>query len=618
MSDIFDEKEVDTGAGVSFSSRASSYAVPTPPASVYGNQQPEVDESQELHEYTTVNMEIDEDTSAAAPNQGKFFGGNNNNAGGFSLPGALGLSSAPFYIRIQEDPEEVENKKKSDKIKLALYIIFFLLIFILPAFVNRNPAGGPHHQLIKNCNVKFEDVHGCDEVKGQLQNIVKYLKDPETFEYFDAKMPRGYLLTGPPGVGKTMLAKAVAGESGVAFLTISGAEFDEFFVGVGSSRVRNLFSDARKFGKAVIFIDEIDAIAGKRGGLGENSALRQTLNQLLVEMDGFNTGDGIVVLAATNMADSLDPAIVRPGRFDKTFVLRPPDLEGRTNLLNKLFEKISKEKLDEKLKKSDFNWLARITTGYTGADLANLVNHAKLIASEDNSQVITKEHLMKAKHFVDLGPESNMKMDIEDERRTAYHEAGHAIMALINQKTCKDFAVEYATIVPHGQSLGLITHVPQKDLKHMSLEMLKQKMYVLLGGFMGEKLYFKGEITQVSTGASSDLKQLNSVARAIVEAGFGPQTGFLQMNDNPALYSEDFKCKFEADMKHFLEEAKTHVEKQLKLHDRVWRALAKELLENKSLSKDQIAKIFKDNEPTDKEIRDFHKIISKNKKKLNR
>lgn len=583
----------DTGAGVGFSEAVNNVerVVPTPAASYnYYNKGTETSPTQQ-QQYTTVDMQQ---------------GGSGYPAYGFSLASMLGRKAEPVYVKIHEDPEEVQRRNIISYVQLGISVLGMLLFLLFVGTILSKSAGGnSNHLLIEKCNVKFSDVYGCDEVKVQLERIVKYLKDPSEFKKFGAKMPRGYLLAGPPGVGKTMLAKAVAGESGVAFLTISGAEFDEMFVGVGAARVRNLFMDARNHQKAVIFIDEIDAIAGKRNGPGmENPASRQTINQLLVEMDGFKTGNSIVVLAATNSPESLDPAILRPGRFDKVFSLMPPDIKGRENLLKKLIGEIPVEKREDgELKNLDVRWLAKITVGYTGADLANLVNQAKLIASaEEKTIIITKEHFLKAKDFIDLGPEREEIDDPEENKRTAHHEAGHAIIGLINQSISEEFAVEYATIVPHGQALGLVTTAPQKDLKHMSLQMYKCQMDMFLGGFMGEALCYgdpsnADNYDKVSTGAASDFKNVNAIARGLVESGFGEKTGFVSMPQNPLYSSEEYKKNFEADVKKFIDESKARVKASLLKYRKAWEDLAEALIKKKTLNKAEINQIFNANKP---------------------
>jgi ATP-dependent metalloprotease FtsH len=601
MSNNSNDFEVDTGAGVGFSEAVDfvERTVPTPVASLLENQKQEQPEQQP---HTAVNIS----------QEGAYSGSYNGYDGsGLNLASVLGRPSEPVYVRLQEDPNEVQKRNTIAYINLGISIcgMLIVLIFFGSLIASQSIGGDSHHLLIEQCDVKFDDVHGCDEVKVQLERIVKYLKDPSEFKKFGAKMPRGYLLSGPPGVGKTMLAKAVAGESEVAFLTISGAEFEQVFVGVGAARVRSLFKDARRHKKAVIFIDEIDAIAGKRNSsaTGDSSVSRQTINQLLVEMDGFKTTDSIVVLAATNMPASLDPAILRPGRFDKIFKLSPPNLNGRENLLKKLIGEIPAEKREDgELKNLDIKWLAKITIGYTGADLTNLVNQAKLIASaEQNTTVITKEHFFRAKEFIDVGPEREQSTDPKDIERTAYHEAGHAIIGLVNQSISDELAVEYATVVPHGDTLGLVLSVPQKELNYQSLKMLKCRLELLLGGFMAEARFYKDKdpaiqtenYDNVSTGASSDFEGVNYLAHMIVDAGFGEKTGFLQKPKNPLDSSEEYKKNYEADVKKIIDDSKARVATLLESHDDAWKALAKELIDKKSLNKAQINQIFNDKKP---------------------
>lgn len=491
---------------------------------------------------------------------------------------------------------------KSMYIRLAFSIYLIVVIAVISYYLKSKtrkiePTGsankvpeGVHHKLIEKCSVKFKDVRGCDDVKVQMEKIVKFLKDPTDFIRFGAKMPRGYLLTGPPGVGKTLLAKAVAGESGVPFLTISGAGFEEVFIGVGAQRVRKLFEDARAYGKAVIFIDEIDSVAGKRSEGMIGDVKRQTLNQILVEMDGFESEDGIIVLAATNTPETLDPAILRPGRFDKTFALSPPDINGRAELLKELMSSIPADKREDgDMKNLEFMWLSRITVSYTGADLANLVNHAKMIASvEDGATVITKKHMIEAKEFVDIGPKRDFELTPEDKERTAYHEAGHAIVALVNEGA---FSVQHATIIPHGQFLGLVTSVPETDIRHMSFKMLKDRMDMYLGGFVAERIRYN-HIDQVSTAASSDFKFVNSFAKTIIEAGFGTRSKFLLPSENSSNSSESAKKDFEDDMKDVMNEAERRVEKLIKKEVQAWRELAKALIAKDSLNREEIRKIY--------------------------
>ena len=492
---------------------------------------------------------------------------------------------------------------------LPLFIPFYvqLISILLSRFLGgvsiTGSLGGmnkPLNEVILNSSVKFDSVQGCDEVKEQLMQIVDFLKNPVKYEKFGATMPRGYLLTGPPGVGKTMLAKAVAGEAGVPFLAISGAEFDEIWIGSGSARVRGLFADARKHKKAVIFIDEIDAVPGKRGGAGPSQSNQlQTLNQLLVEMDGFKTSETgkkkktsppvVVVLGATNAPDRLDPAILRPGRFDHTLVLSPPDIEGRKKIISKLLATIPANKLAEDINPQ---MLAQITIGFTGADLANFVNRAKLIGSiDEKATILTREHFNKAKDFVSLGPERELVMSDDEKERTAYHEAGHAIVALA---TPNSFPVHQATIVPHSNALGLVLSHPDKDINHMSKNMLQAKIDMALGGFMAEELKYGSE--NVSTGPASDLKAINQLARQMVISGFGSRTGFFQQS-NEFESSELAKQNFEEDVKEILAESKDRVRKLLEVNSGAWEAIAKALIEHENLNREQLEEIYKENSP---------------------
>ena len=449
------------------------------------------------------------------------------------------------------------------------------------------------HQVVLDSSIKFENVQGCEQVKEQLVQIVEFLKNPKKYERFGATMPRGYLLSGPPGVGKTMLAKAVAGEAGVPFFAVSGSELEDTFIGVGASRIRSLFTEARKSKTAVIFIDEID-VAGKRDGPNSlDSHRRQTLNQLLTEMDGFSTFNkkygSVIVLAATNSSQSLDPAILRPGRFDHTLVLSPPDIGGRRKIITNILLSIPTETLAQDL---NIQTLARVTIGYTGADLANLINRAKLIASKvEQTTLLTMHHFLKAKDFISFGPERELIMSEKERERTAYHEAGHAVVALA---TSGSFPVQQATIVPYANSLGLVLSSPDDDINNMTVNMLKAKIDMLLAGFIAEEMKYQTEF--VTTGPSSDLKTLNETARRIVRSGFGTRTGFFQHSiDQPC--SEWAKQNFDQDVTEILNESEQRVRIVLNSHEMAWIAIAKGLLEHENLNREQLEELFKSNMP---------------------
>ena len=362
----------------------------------------------------------------------------------------------------------------------------------------------------KDKKVTFDDVAGADEEKEELQEVVEFLRDPKKFMTLGARIPKGVLLVGPPGTGKTLLAKAVAGEAGVGFLSISGSDFVELYVGVGASRVRDLFDQAKKTSPAIVFIDEIDAVGRQRGtGVGGGHDEReQTLNQLLVEMDGFAANEGVVVLAATNRADVLDPALLRPGRFDRQIYVGLPDIRGREEIL-KVHAKGKPLAEDVDLKE-----LARGTAGFTGADLENLINEGALLAARKNRQFINMADLKEAEIKVIAGPEKKSRVIPEKERRlTAWHEAGHAVVmhALPDQDP-----VSQITIVPRGQAGGMTISLPEEDRSYLSKGYMEDQIVALLGGRVAEQLC----LGDISTGASNDIQRATSIARKMV-ASYG-------------------------------------------------------------------------------------------------
>ena len=365
--------------------------------------------------------------------------------------------------------------------------------------------------------IKFGDVAGCAEEKEELQEMVDFLKNPEKYKKLGAKIPKGVILSGPPGTGKTLLAKAVAGEAGVPFFHMSGSDFVEMFVGVGASRVRSLFTDAKKAAPSVIFIDEIDAVGRRRGsGLGGGHDEReQTLNQILVEMDGFDTNTNVIVMAATNRADVLDPALLRPGRFDRRVHVSEPDLYEREAIL-KIHAK------GKPLKDVDLLEVARATVGFTGADLSNLLNEAALLAARRNKKEITPLEVSDATYRVMMGPEKNSKKPSEKTKKlTAYHEAGHAIVLRAISTTDK---VDRVTIIPAGQAGGFTSHKPIEDTEFHTKRMLLDDIKVSLGGRAAEEIF----LDDISTGASSDLQHCNRIATAMIKR-FGLSDKFKNM-----------------------------------------------------------------------------------------
>jgi cell division protease FtsH len=356
--------------------------------------------------------------------------------------------------------------------------------------------------------VTFEDVAGIDEAKEELEEIVEYLKDPMKFQRLGGKIPKGALLVGPPGTGKTLLARAIAGEANVPFFTISGSDFVEMFVGVGASRVRDMFEQAKKNAPCIIFIDEIDAVGRHRGaGLGGgNDEREQTLNQLLVEMDGFESNEGIILIAATNRPDVLDPALLRPGRFDRQVVVPNPDVVGREKILSVHAKKVTTAP-DVNIKT-----IARGTPGFSGADLANLVNEAALLAARRGKRFVTAKEFDDAKDKVMMGAERRSMVMTEDEKRlTAYHEAGHAIVAIAMPGSDP---VHKATIIPRGRALGLVQYLPERDRYSFSLEQMKARLASAMGGRVAEEIKFGAE--KVTSGASSDIEYVTRLARAMV------------------------------------------------------------------------------------------------------
>ncbi|HAL06033.1 MAG TPA: cell division protein FtsH, partial [Brevundimonas sp.] len=371
----------------------------------------------------------------------------------------------------------------------------------------------------------FADVAGCDEAKEEVGELVEYLREPSRFQKLGGKIPKGVLMVGPPGTGKTLLAKAIAGEAKVPFFTISGSDFVEMFVGVGASRVRDMFEQAKKAAPCIIFIDEIDAVGRHRGaGLGGgNDEREQTLNQLLVEMDGFEASENIILIAATNRPDVLDPALLRPGRFDRQVVVPNPDVSGR--------ERILRVHMKDVPLAADVNvkTLARGTPGFSGADLANLVNEAALMAARKDRRMVTHRDFEDAKDKVMMGSErKSMAMNEEERRLTAYHEAGHAIVA-INVKMADP--VHKATIVPRGRALGMVMQLPEGDRYSMKFQQMIDRIAIMAGGRVAEELIFGPE--SITSGASSDIEQATKLARAMVTRwGFSERLGTVAYGEN--------------------------------------------------------------------------------------
>src|SRR5580704_1472429 len=455
--------------------------------------------------------------------------------------------------------------------------------------------------------VTFEDVAGVDEAKEDLQEIVEFLRDPQKFQKLGGRIPRGVLLVGPPGTGKTLTARAVAGEANVPFFTISGSDFVEMFVGVGASRVRDMFEQAKKNAPCIIFIDEIDAVGRHRGaGLGGgNDEREQTLNQLLVEMDGFEANEGIILIAATNRPDVLDPALLRPGRFDRQGVVPNPDVVGREQILKVHVRKVPLAP-DVNLKT-----IARGTPGFSGADLMNLVNEAALMAARRNKRMVTQVEFEDAKDKVMMGAErKSLVMTEEEKLLTAYHEGGHAIVA-INVKATDP--VHKATIIPRGRALGMVMQLPERDKLSMSLEQMTARLAIMMGGRVAEELVFGHE--KVTSGAASDIEQATKLARMMVTRwGLSDSLGTVAYGENQEEVflgysvarqqniSEATVQKIDAEIRRLVEEGYQEAHQILTDKRADLETLAKGLLEFETLSGDEIKDLIMGKRPTRESI----------------
>lgn len=445
--------------------------------------------------------------------------------------------------------------------------------------------------------VNFKEIAGNEEAKEDLEEVVEFLKFPKKFRDLGAKIPKGVLLVGPPGTGKTMLARAVAGEAGVPFFSISGSEFVEMFVGVGASRVRDLFAKAKKNSPCIIFIDEIDAVGRRRGsGMGGGHDEReQTLNQILVEMDGFDQGTNVIVLAATNRADVLDPALLRPGRFDRRVNIDLPDRKAREAILKVHFEKKPVEKT------VDLNALAAKTAGTSGADLANIANEAAIIAARHNKKQISNKDVTNAFEKVAIGPErKNMAMSDKEKEMTAYHEAGHAIVGHVLPDSD---VVHKVTIIPRGRAGGVTWFIPPEDKSYHSIIEYKDILARMLGGRIAEKLMYGPE--RVTTGAGSDLQKATELAREmVVEQGMGKATrdrvfhqeegGMMfdrMTHERP--YSEKTQEEIDREVEDLLIEAATRAEAVLKANPSFLDKLKDELIKKETIDADEVAEILK-------------------------
>ena len=491
--------------------------------------------------------------------------------------------------------------------EILLYILMFAGLFLFWQYMAAHGPGGGVDQGRRfgkarirfgsdsKEKVGFANVAGADEEKEELREIVGFLRQPQKYLDLGARIPKGVLLVGPPGTGKTLLAKAVAGEAGVQFLSISGSDFVELYVGVGASRVRDLFDEAKKSAPSVVFIDEIDAVGRQRGaGLGGGHDEReQTLNQLLVEMDGFTNNEGVVVLAATNRADILDPALLRPGRFDRQVFVGRPDSKGREEILA---VHTKNKPLAEDV---DLHVLAQGTSGFTGADLENLVNEGALLAARRDRNFITMEDLQEAVIKVIAGPEKRSRVVPEHERRlTAYHEAGHAVM---HHCLASVDAVHQVTIVPRGQAGGMTISLPDEDRGYYSKRYMEEEIAALLGGRVAESLF----LSDISTGASNDIQRASAMARKMVTAyGMSEKLGPISFESGQdevfigrsmaqaKSYSEEVAAEIDAEVKAIIDAAYRRCEEVLGEHRAQMEAAASYLLEHETMSGEDFAQVM--------------------------
>jgi len=490
---------------------------------------------------------------------------------------------------------------------LPMFAMVILFVFFWIFFIQQSQGGGNRVMSFGKSKarmanedgkmkVRFSDVAGADEEKEELEEIVEFLKEPKKYVELGARIPKGVLLVGPPGTGKTLLAKAVAGEAGTPFFSISGSDFVEMFVGVGASRVRDLFEQAKKNAPCIIFIDEIDAVGRHRGaGLGGGHDEReQTLNQLLVEMDGFGVNEGVIILAATNRPDILDPALMRPGRFDRQVVVSYPDIKGREEIL-KVHSKNKPLGPDVDLKD-----IAKTTPGFTGADLENLLNEAALLAARKNKKEITMVEIKEANYKVMMGPEKKSRVISDKEKKlTAYHEAGHAIAVRVVSTTVK---VDRVTIIPSGRAGGFTSYKPDEDRQYTTKAQLIEQIIVSLGGRAAEELV----LGEISTGAASDLKNANGIARKMITK-YGMSEELTNMifgdeNDEVFLgksyghtrnYSEEISAKIDAEVKKIIDSAYNKVKEVLTENRQKLDDIAQALLDKERLEADEFEEIFK-------------------------
>ena len=518
----------------------------------------------------------------------------------------LGTNLVEVLSRSDIEVRAVKQEKSGLMSAIGVWLPFILLIGVWLYLMNRMQGGGRGGAMSfgkskakllteKHGKVTFNDVAGIDEAKDELEEIVEFLKDPQKFGRLGGKIPKGALLVGPPGTGKTLLARAIAGEAGVPFFTISGSDFVEMFVGVGASRVRDMFDQAKKNAPCIVFIDEIDAVGRHRGAGygGGNDEREQTLNQLLVEMDGFESNEGVILIAATNRPDVLDPALLRPGRFDRQVQVPNPDIQGRTKILN---VHAKKTVLGPDI---DLRIIARGTPGFSGADLANLVNEAALMAARAGKRFVAMIDFENAKDKVMMGAERrSMVMTDEEKKLTAYHEAGHAIVGL---NVPQHDPIHKATIIPRGRALGLVLSLPERDQLSVTRTKYKSKIAMAMGGKVAEEMVFGPE--NVTSGASSDIQQITKIARAMVmQFGMSDNLGNIDYANEQQTYlgptspgsqlGPETQEQIDIEVRKLVDEGYTTAKNILKKEKRKLDLLANGLLEYETLTGSEITQVL--------------------------
>ncbi|XP_039953489.1 ATP-dependent zinc metalloprotease YME1L isoform X2 [Bactrocera neohumeralis] len=507
------------------------------------------------------------------------------------------IAFAEGYLAATNSDESPKSGKTMKYLKVfqqLLVIVVFIGIF-LSLFSSSNGSmfriqlGNQVEVDPEEIHVTFDDVKGCDEAKQELKEVVEFLKSPEKFSNLGGKLPKGVLLVGPPGTGKTLLARAVAGEANVPFFHAAGPEFDEVLVGQGARRVRDLFKAAKQRAPCVIFIDEIDSVGAKRTNSVLHPYANQTINQLLAEMDGFHQNAGVIVLGATNRRDDLDQALLRPGRFDVEVVVSTPDFTGRKEILSLYLAKILHDEID-------LDMLARGTSGFTGADLENMINQAALRAAIDGAETVTMKHLESARDKVLMGPERKARLpDEEANLITAYHEGGHAIVAYYTKES---HPLHKVTIMPRGPSLGHTAYIPEKERYHVTKAQLLAMMDTMMGGRAAEELVFGVE--KITSGASSDLKQATSIATHMVKDwGMSEKVGLRTFDNAKGLVAAESLGPntveiVDAEIKRILNESYERAKAILRKHTKEHKALAEALLKYETLDAEDIKAIMND------------------------